>query len=304
MPYLLEIQRQRWEEFWKNPSTKIYHFLGKDNIPFHTIFWPGILTAYGGFNLPYQVVGLQYLNYEGGKFSKSQKRGIFCEKLPETEIDPDVVRAYLIFLIPETSDSEFRWDDFQKRINNDLIGNYANFVNRVLSFIYDKFNGYVVKLPDSKFSALDRRLIQVIKEKTEQIEKSLEKMEFRKAFNEILTLSSEGNKYFDYNSPWKLIEQDKGRTNNVLYLCANLIRTLAILSSPFLPSASQKIWEQLNLQGEIYEKGTWDHASEIVLLSEHKINKPYILFEKLTAEYLENFRKTVMDIKDLKNYFS
>jgi len=139
-----------------------------------------MLIGHGGFNLPYYVEGLQYLNYESGKFSKSQKRGVFCEKLLETDIDPDLIRAYLTFIIPESKDTEFTWKDFQKRINSDIIGTYGNFINRTLTFIYNKLNGKIFKPSENELTETDRRLVKTIKEKVNKIENYLERVQLRK----------------------------------------------------------------------------------------------------------------------------
>ncbi len=295
-----EADPKNWEKFWKDKNTKIYHFLGKDNIPFHTLFWPGMLIANGDFNLPYHVEGLQYLNYEGGKFSKSQKRGVFCEKLPETKIDPDIIRAYLTFLIPESADSEFKWSDFQLRINSDIIGNYGNFVNRTLTFIYNKLDKKIKKPLEKELTELDKNFIKRTKEKFSKIENYLEKVQLRNAFLEILSLSSIGNKYFNDNEPWDSVKKNAKRTSHVLYLCASLCRTLSILTQPYLPVTSQKIWEQLNLEGTTDKKGIWDSATDLSLSNNHIINKPAILFNKLIDDYLEKFKKQVSDTKSLK----
>ncbi|MEI6732299.1 MAG: methionine--tRNA ligase, partial [archaeon] len=221
-----EATPDRWEEYWKNPKSQIYHFLGKDNIPFHTIFWPGMLIANQEFNLPTQVVGLQYLNLEGGKFSKSQKRGIFCDKLLESDLNPDVLRAYSISVIPESNDTEFKWADLQRRTNDDLIGTYANFFNRTLSFINNKCNGklrgYQAELTD-----VDRNLLEQIPIRVKEIEDHLEKAEIRDAYSSFLALAKEGNRYFDYTAPWKLIKEDPDRTDFVLGMCAEVCRVLA-----------------------------------------------------------------------------
>jgi len=293
-----------WEKFWKDKNTKIYHFLGKDNIPFHTIFWPAMLMANGEFNLPYHVVGLQYLTYEGGKFSKSQKRGVFCEKLPKTGINPDIMRAYLTFLIPETADTEFKWTDFQAKINSDIIGNYANFINRTLSFIYNKLGGSIQRPPESEFTSSDKELMKSVRKKVKDIEHHLEEMQIRRAFREVLLLANKGNKYFNDNQPWHLIKKDITRTAHVLYLCANLCRTLSIVSAPYLPNTSQKIWKQLNLSEKLDKPGIWDSAADIALPEKHTINKPSILFNKLANGYLEEFKKTVSEAKNLKSYFN
>lgn len=298
-----EADPKKWERFWRDKDTKIYYFLGKDNIPFHTIFWPGMLIGHGEFNLPYYVEGLQYLNYEGGKFSKSKKRGVFCEKLPETDIDPDFMRAYLTFIIPESGDTEFTWRDFQRRINSDIIGTYGNFVNRTLSFIYDKFDGKIIKPSENEFTEFDKCLVETIKEKTLKIEDYFERVQLRSAFLEILSLASYGNKYFNDSEPWNTIKKDAKRTNCTLYLCANLCKTLAILTQPYFPNTAQRIWEQLNLEGKVMKVGLWDLASRIDLPNNHFINKPYILFNRLNNDYLEEFKKKVSDTQQLAELF-
>jgi len=294
---------EKWRDFWQKKDGEIYHFLGKDNIPFHAVFWPAMLMANGKLNLPTNVVGLQYLNYEGQKFSKSKKLGIFCEQLPKTGINVDLLRGYLTYLIPETSDTEFKWKDFQLRANNGIIGNYANFVNRTLSFVYNKLEGNIKKPKDSELSSLDKNLINTIKEKTQVIENYLEKAEIRKAFSEIIALSNEGNKYIDYSAPWKLVNEDKEKARKVLYLCTNLCRTLAIVSNPYLPETSQKIWKQLNLNGKVDEPEIWNSVADLAIPSSHKIGKPSILFERLTESYLDDFKNIVSNVKDLKSYF-
>lgn len=294
---------KNWKKFWKEKNTKIYHFLGKDNIPFHTIFWPGMLMGHGEFNLPYYVEGLQYLNYEGGKFSKSKKRGVFCEKLLETDIDPDFMRAYLTFIIPESGDTEFTWRDFQRRINSDIIGTYGNFINRTLSFIYNKLDGKIIKPAKNEYTEADKQLIKSIREKARKTEDYLEKVQLRSAFLEILSLASYGNKYFNDSEPWNTVKKDTKRTNCTLYLCANLCKTLAILTQPYLPNAAQKIWEQLNLEGKVKKNGIWDSATQINLPDGHITNKPYILFNRLNNDYLEGFKKKVSDTKQLAELF-
>lgn len=292
-----------WEKFWKDKNSKVYHFLGKDNIPFHTIFWPGILMACGEYNLPYHVEGLQYLNFEGGKFSKSKKRGVFCEKLLETNLNSDLIRAYLTFIIPETDDSEFKWQEFQNRINSDIIGNYGNFINRTLSFVYSKFKGEIKKPTEKEFLEIDKNFIKKIEEKVKIIEENFEKINLRNAFLEILSLSSEGNKYFNDNKPWEVIKEDKKRANCVLYLCTNLCKTLAILMFPFLPNSSQKILEQLNLKEKIKEKEVFDNSYKLDLNETHRINKPEILFEKLTDDYINELKEKLAQPRDLREFF-
>ncbi len=289
---------EKWKEFWQNPETKIYHFIGKDNIPFHTVFWPAILIANGEYNLPYQVAGLQYLNYEGDKISKSKGWGVFCEKLPELDINPDLWRFYLTFLIPESKDSEFTWKEFEERINNDLVSNLGNFIHRTLTFLNKYFKG---KVPEQgEFNEKDNELIKRIKETPEKVEKLINEIKLRDGLREILVLSSEGNKYFQENEPWKLVKENKERANTVIYLCANLCRSLAILISPYLPLSSEKLWDLLNLSDS--EK-KWEEASELKLKPNHKIKTPEILFEQLTKEKIDKIKKIATKPTELKEFF-
>ena len=289
-----EIYPKGWESFWKEGGSRIYHFLGKDNIPFHTIFWPAMLIAHGKFNLPYNVVGLQFLNYGGEKFSKSKKKGVFCEQLMETGIDSETIRAYLVFLIPEVNDTEFKWDDFQLRINTDIIGNYANFINRTLSFIYNKLDKRITRPLESQYSDLDRELIKTMEDKMNKVKEYMESVELRKAFIEILSLSKKGNQYFDYNAPWDSIKKSRSETNKTLYLCANLSKILSVLIAPFLPITSQKIWHQLNLTGDILQQGAGDSIIKGSLPTKHIINKPSVLFNKMTEARLEELKKSLV----------
>jgi len=287
---------KNWRQYWQNPQCKIYYFVGKDNIPFHTIFWPGSLMAHGGLTLPYNVVGLQYLNYEGGKFSKSRGRGVFCENLPGAGLEADYWRFYLTFLIPETSDTDFKWEEFKERINSELIGNFSNFIHRTLSIIYNSLNGKVGRLDLKDLSSLDKEFIEKIKGKFLKIDNSLERVELREGLKGILSLASGGNKYFDYKAPWKQVQENKKEAEKILLLCLNLCRTLAILINPYLPKTSEKIWRQLNLKGNPFEKGVWETAGKIEIKGPHKIAKPEILFEKLDDKKIEKLKEITSKI--------
>lgn len=291
-----------WEKFWKDEKSEVYNFLGKDNIPFHTIFWPGMVIANGEFNLPKNVVGLQYLNYEGQKFSKSKGIGVFCERLPELKLEADVWRHYLTQIIPETSDSEFRWKDFQERVNSDLIGNYANYVNRVLNFIYTKLDRKITKPASKELQEIDKNLLKKIEEKRKSIGDLMERAELRKAYAEILELSSEGNKYINDSEPWNVIKENPKRANNIFYISAFLLKNLAILFAPYLPKTSEKVWKQLNLKGSPSCSGAWEEA-EKDFGKEHEINKPELIFKKIEDKEIEEYRKITSQGIDLTELF-
>ena len=293
----------KWEDFWKKDSAKTYQFLGKDNIPFHTLFWPGVIMAHGELTLPYQIVGLQYLIYEGGKFSKSKKHGVFCERLPELNLSADVWRAYLTQIIPETSDSEFKWNEFRERINSDILGNLGNFYNRVFTFIQNKFESSIKKPGNLEFDARDKKLLASLEKKSSKITKYLEACEIRKAFFEILSLSSEGNKYFNDTEPWKTIKENPSEANRRLYLCANLARSLSIFIAPFMPSIAEKAWKQIGLKGKVDEVGSWDTANSLEILDNHTIGKVEPLFKQISDEDIEEYKAIVAEGKELEDLF-
>ncbi|MEN7982231.1 MAG: methionine--tRNA ligase [Nanoarchaeota archaeon] len=293
---------KNWKEFW-GENSEIYNFLGKDNIPFHTIFWPAILIGQKEFNLPTNVIGLQYLNYEGGKFSKSKERGVFCEKLPNGQLNSDIWRAYLTQIIPETSDSEFKWGEFKERINSDIIGNLGNFVNRTISFVDSKLKKTVQKYKETS-TKIDDEFKEIVKNKVKEITSNLESAEIRKGFSKILALSTEGNKYLTKTTPWKLLKTEPKRANEILSNCIGLVRTLAIIISPYLPLSSQKIWEQLNLTGKCNTPGNWNKAYDISISSKHKINKADKLFIMITEEDIEKIRKETSKPTNLPKLFN
>jgi len=287
---------EKWKKYWENPESKIYHFVGKDNIPFHTIFWPGALIAHGDLNLPYNVIGLQYLNYEGRKISKSKKWGVFCENFPEAGLEPDYWRFYLSFLIPETADTDFKWEEFKDRVNQELIGNFSNFVHRTLSMI-DKYFGGTIKEADlQELSAQDKGLIETIQESHEKITGLIEEAELRRALREIVALASEGNKYFDHQAPWKQVKEDKKKAGKTLLLCLNLANSLSVLVSPYLPLTSERIRGQIGVE-KLASGNVWDSAKEFSIKPPHQIGKPEILFEKLTEEKIEELKEKTGKLK-------
>ncbi len=286
----VEILGKKGLELWKSKTTDTFYFLGKDNIPFHTIFWPGQIIAQGQFVLPYNVVGLQYLNFEGQKFSKSKNIGIFTDQVKNSGIPLDYWRFYLINILPETKDTDFSIADFKERINKELIGNFGNFVNRSLHFIHTKYNN---KLP--KLSKRDKILEKKIQKHIQAITNSYEKCNLREALTEILRLSDLGNQYFNAKEPWKKSDPD------VLVYCYELCRILSLLFSPIIPDGSK------GLQSIIKSKDT----SLQLNLGAKTIKKPTILFKKLEDQDLDTFKikkqvfplqMKVGKITDVKNH--
>lgn len=294
---------KEWEEYWKGDDTEIFNFLGKDNIPFHTIFWPAMIIGGREFNLPRNVIGLQYLNYEGEKFSKSKNRGVFCEMLPLLDIGVDMWRSYLTRIIPESNDSEFKWSEFKDKVNSDLVGNLGNYTNRIIKFANERLSGTVRRPTEDRLTQGDKEVISKIQEYKDKITLSLESGETRRAWSEVFGLCSVGNKYLNDNRPWNIIDEDPQRANDVYYIGANILKAVSIFSAPFIPGTSEKIWEQLGLDGSPLDRGSWDKSTEY-LGEEHKFGKDFILFKRLDDETIEKSKEVASQASDLKSFFS
>ncbi|MAG40020.1 methionine--tRNA ligase [Candidatus Pacearchaeota archaeon] len=290
-----------WKDFWTGES-EVFNFLGKDNIPFHTIFWPGMIIGGEEFNLPKNVLGLNYLNYEGKKFSKSKGVGVFCERLPELGLPADMWRAYLSQIIPESGDTEFKWDEFQERVNSDLIGNYGNYTNRIVKFTNTKLGGELERPTPERVLPKDREFLDEIKRQKEEIEESLERADIRKAYHGVMELSSMGNRYLHDQAPWVTIKEDPERANDVMYHGALLLKTLATVSAPFIPDTAEKVWDQLNLSGSPLAKGAWDTATD-PLDKKHKVGEPQLLFEGLDDKRVEEYKEKASKATDLAGFF-
>jgi methionyl-tRNA synthetase len=265
-----------WKKFWEEKDSKIVHFLGKDNIPFHSIIWPTILMGDGRYNLPYNVVGYNFLNYRGGKISKSKNWGIFLEVVDNDvkvkleneymDIDPDQLRFYLVYILPETKDSNFSLEDFESRVNSDLIGNFGNFAYRVLNFIEKNFDK---KIPnDGSLGQEETDLLKKVSETKEAVKSDIYKFKIKDALNKVLELSSHCNKYFQRKKPWETIKNNRTDCQRTLYISSNLLRSLSILFSPYTPNSSEKLWKQLNLEGSACEQD-FDSVDKLELKPGH-----------------------------------
>ena len=279
----LEKKDYELKKWWVDKNTKIFHFVGKDNIPFHTIFFPAMLIGEGKYILPYQIGGYQFMNYEGGKLSKSKGHGVFCETFIEGDKDAlpaEVWRFYLALKLPEVRDTEFTWAEFESRVNTELMGNLSNFINRVTSFINDKKVGEVRK--PKKMNAEDTELLLQIKDYVDKVDKLYDNLEIVSAIQTILELSAKGNQYFQNNAPWKQFERQEA----VLYVCASICKALGVMLTPVIPEACAKIRKILNLPKE------YNWADAIKPLPEnHKIGMHEILFYKLEAAKIQELKE-------------
>ncbi len=246
-----------WEKFWKEEDCRHYYFLAKDNIPFHTIIWPAILMGYGDLNLPYDVPANEYLRWEGEQFSKS--RGISIE-VPDIlqKYHPDQIRYYLTINMPESRDSDFTWEDFIRRNNDELVSTLGNFIHRAMTFTHKHFGG----VPEVKeLSREDDEALETIRNQHMKVQDCIEKCEFKKAMKELMELAHAGNRYFDSRAPWALIKENKEECGTVLHISLRIVKALAIQMAPFLPFSADKLWQNLGYEGTIHER-SWDNALE------------------------------------------
>ena len=247
----------KWEDFWKDPSTKSYYFIGKDNIPFHAIIWPAMLMAYGGLNLPYNVPANEFLSLENRKFSTSQNWAVWVPDFL-SRYDPDPLRYLLSANMPESGDADFSWSEFVRRNNDELVATYGNLVNRVLSFTYKNFDG---KIPErGPLSKADQSQLDSAREALETVNQNLYDCHFKAAVNAAFSLAQQTNRYLDFAAPWKSIMTDPKAAATSLWVSIAAINCLKVALYPFLPFSSQKLHEFLGFDGEIeHEQWDFDH---------------------------------------------
>ena len=267
-----------WKDWWKNPeNVNLYQFMGKDNVPFHTIVFPATLIGTRDkHTLLYHINTTEYLNYEDGKFSKSRNIGVFGDDAIKLGIPADVYRYYLLINRPEKADTVFSWDDFQDKLNHELIGTFGNLVNRTIVFL-NKYYDSVVPEPD--LGDDEKKFVALIRDRESKITGLLDKVKLKDALKEILALCADGNRFFQAAEPWKNVIADKKRAANALYILANLVKDIAILCEPYLPFTSEKIFKQLNT-----EKLRWDNLGVLSIEKGHKIGQAEALFAKLVDE--------------------
>lgn len=238
-------EERDWKAFWINPNSKHYYFLGKDNLTFHTIFWPGqIIGQKKGYNLPYFPAVNQFLNLEGKKFSKS--RGVIIDSVSVGKyFGTDTVRFYIASIMPESKDANWKWSEFKDTVNSELNGNIGNFINRTLVFYKNKLNSTI----HNENIQLDKAIIEESKTAFHEITTHLEKCEFVQALNRILKFSKFGNQYFDYQKPWMSIKEDPSQCEQTIYNCLQIVYSLATMLKPFMPDASERLEMLLGIKG-------------------------------------------------------
>ncbi|HMN11679.1 MAG TPA: methionine--tRNA ligase [Bellilinea sp.] len=314
-------ENQAWDAYWHDPEAKIYNFIGKDNIPFHAIIWPAELVGAGTkfdelydsdtiapLTLPYDIPANEFMNLEGQKISGSRNWAVWAADFL-TRYDPDPLRYYLTVNMPETRDTDWDWEDFFKRNNDELVATWGNLANRVLSFAYKHWEGSVPE--PGPFTDLDTEMFNTIQNGFETVGAELDKVNLRAALAEGMRLATEVNRYLDVTAPWTAIKTDRTTAARSIYVALNAINNLKILLAPFLPFTSQKLHRYLGfdsqLFGEPYRQIVADNLGEhevlrydgsnavarwepVILAPGHRFNKPEPLFKKLDSSIIEEER--------------
>ena len=281
-----------WQTWWQDPSSRLIHFIGKDNIVFHCIVFPTMLKAHGGYILPDNVPANEVLNLENDKISTSRNWAVWLhEYLVDFPGKQDVLRYVLTANAPETKDNNFTWKDFQDRNNNELVAVYGNFVNRALQLTKKYFGGVVPQC--GELQDVDRKAIEEFKDVKQKVEALLDTFKFRDAQKEAMNLARIGNKYITDCEPWHVAKTDMERVKTILYISLQLVANLEIAFEPFLPFSSAKLREMLNVS-----ETEWDQLGSTELLKPgHQLGTPALLFEKIEDEAINTQLQKLEDTK-------
>ena len=282
-----------WETWWKDPETRMLHFIGKDNIVFHCIVFPTMLRAEGSFILPDNVPANEFLNLEGDKISTSQNRAVWLnEYLDDLPGKQDVLRYVLTANAPETKDNDFTWKDFQARNNNELVAIFGNFVNRALVLTGKYFDGVVPEC--GEMDDYDRATLHEFESVKAELVRLLDTFHFRDAQREAMNLARIGNKYLADTEPWKRFATDPARVQTILHVALQITANLSIAFDPFLPFTTEKLRHMLAIDAPF----AWDRLGDFRLLTTgHKLGKAELLFEKIDDEVIERQVQKLLDAK-------
>ena len=251
-------QPEKWKEWWYDPDARTYYFMGKDNIPFHTLIWPGELMATGrlyeddltrAFNLPYDVPANEYLNMESQKISTSRNWAVWVPDLLE-RYDPDSVRYYLNAIAPETRDTDFTWQGFVRRNNDELVAAWGNLVNRMLGFAYGHFEGQVPS--PAVLDDTDRDILAKAEAGYQTVGELIESVRLKAAQEEAMRIARAANVYLDHKAPWFQIKEDRERAATTVYVVLRVIDNLKGIFAPFLPFSSQRLHQMLGYDSQLF----------------------------------------------------
>ena len=272
-----------WRPFWEDPATRAYYFIGKDNIPFHTIIWPAMLTGQGSYILPYDAPANEFLNMEGRQFSTSRNWAVW---LPDylDRFPPDPLRYHLAANLPETGDADFTWSEYVRRNNDELVATFGNLVHRTLTQVARNFEG---RVPDpGELGEADADLAAKAESALESVAASIEAVRLREALHAAMGLAREANRYLDAQAPWRQIKSDKAAAGRSLHTAMRALTALRIALYPFLPFSAQRLHELLGLRGRVEDAGWRLDAPE----PGTPLPAPAPLFAKLDDSLAEEMR--------------
>jgi methionyl-tRNA synthetase len=310
-----------WRTWWHDLSCRSYYFIGKDNIPFHAIIWPAELIGVGtkfdeiiesepaeNLVLPHDVPANEFMNLEQQKISGSRNWAVWGRDFL-TRYDPDPLRYYLTVNMPESKDTDWDWEDFYKRNNDELVATWGNLANRVLSFAYKHWEGQV---PDpGELTEIDKQLLAMVEAGFEKVGNELEGVRLRAALGEAMALATEVNRYLDTTAPWQAVKTDKQVAGRAIFTAINAINMLKVMFAPFLPFSSQKLHEILGFDGQLFgsqyvqsiEDTLGEHSAlrydsaeaigewkRVPVLPGHVLRQPEPLFKKLEPKIIEEER--------------
>ena len=298
---------EAWKKYWQDKDTALIHFIGKDNIVFHCLIFPALLKAHGDYILPTNVPANQFMNLEGNKMSTSKNWAVWVHEYLETfPTGQDELRFNLIKNMPELQDSEFTWKRFQETTNNELVGNLANFVNRVIVLTHKFFEGKVPSINEAD-KEMSREQFSLLRQHIENIGTAIEKFDFRTALQGMMDISTQGNQLLQNNEPWKKFKTEPELTATVLNLGLQIITALSIVTQPFMPFLSARLRDLLKLKP--IENGDWEklltHLADTrsfkslpLIITGHVIGEALHLFTRITDETIDAQIKKLMRTED------
>ena len=290
--FLENDSKRNWEDYWKKEGdSNLVHFLGKDNIVFHSIIFPSMLKSMGDFILPENVPANEFLNLEGDKFSTSKNWAVWLDDyLQDFPDKTDLLRYVLCSILPEQKDADFTWADFVAKNNNELVNNFANFVHRSI-VLTNKYWGGIVPA-QGKLTDFDKEILEELKKYPSRISDSIEKHRYKEALSYLMKLSALGNKYLTETEPWQHIKEDEARVKTILNISLQFTAALGVLSGPFLPKTSEKLLAMLNLTSL-----KWTDVSINNIEAGHKINEGVHLFKRMDEKIILEQREKLENAK-------
>jgi len=288
---------KNWKDYWQDENTKLYHFIGKDNIVFHTIIFPALLKYHGDYILPENVPANEFMNLEGDKMSKSREWWVRVDQYLKDYPDKvDEMRYVLASNFPETKDSEFTWKNYQATINNELVATFGNFVNRVMVLTNKYYEGVVPEVDESlsinggdSLGAMESydSIVATLTTKIKKYASLIEQFKFREGLSQLINIASYGNSFLQFNEPWKLVKTDTKKVESIMNIALKITAVLAAICEPYLPTTSIKMKTILNDVNLRFDFDDIESSIKNSLKAKHTINKAAILFEKIEDEMIE-----------------